>query len=117
MKNINQIDFADAQLKRINIEYDKAEIYIQLDDGKNSNLEIICSGLLGIDNLCIWDDTYIDNLSVIDADRNSQYLKEVFNAYLHSTPDRDLNKQIYDLKITLVNNITCHVYFQHYEIV
>ena len=117
MKDIKKIDFADACLKKINIEYDKAEIHIQLDDSKNSNLIIECSGLLGIDNLCIWDDTYIDSLSIVSADRNCNYLKEVFKAYLQSTSDRDLNKKIYDLKITLVNNITCHVYFQNYTII
>ena len=117
MKDINQIDFADANLNRLNIEYDKAEIYIQLDDGKRSDLIIKCRGLLGIDNLCIWDDTFIDSLKLVVADKNCRYLREVFNAYLQSTPERDLNQQIYDLKITFVNKITCHLYFQQYEIV
>ena len=113
---LNEIDFADSELKKLNIEYDKAEVFIQLDDEEKTKLVIDCSGLLGVDNLCIWDDTYIDSLSIHSADNNSEFLKEVFKAYIASTPERDLSKPIYDLKITFVNNLSCHIYIQKYEI-
>lgn len=114
--NLHKIDFADSELKKLNIEFDKAEVFIQLDDEKNTNIVIKCSGLLGVNNLCIWDDTYIDSLSILPADKDSEFLKEVFKVYISSTPDRDLSKPIYDLKITFVNNLSCHIYIQEYEI-
>ena len=114
--NLHEIDFADSELKDFDIKFDKAEVLIQLDDEKKTNILIKCSGFLGVDNLCIWDDTFIDSLSIIPADKDSEFLKEVFKTYITSTPDRDLTKPIYDLKITFSNKLSCHVYIQKYVI-
>ncbi len=114
--DLHEIDFADANFKRLNVEYDKAEIFIQLDDEKERNIVINCYGLIGINNLCIWDDTYIDSLTVTLADKKDEFLKDVFKNHALSIPGRDLTKPIYEMKITFVNNIICHIYFQAFEI-
>ena len=62
--NINEIDWADSQIKKIIVEYDKCNILIETDstNSQTSNYIITCSGLVGLTDLCIWDDTSLDDI-------------------------------------------------------
>lgn len=115
---INKFDFADAELKNIYISNDNIKISISLDDDKKTNLEIDCRNAIGMDNLCMWDDTYIDNLSVVLINDPDEYLKKVFKSYDVNADygKRSLRNPIFDIQITLINNITCHIYCQNYFI-
>ena len=111
---LKKIDFADSELLNISISYDTATLSIRLDDEKQSDITISCSGVVGLNNLIIWDDTNIMSLKIVEADKSSEYLKEVFKAYPHNINygGRYLSSPIKDLQITLSNNTTFHIYCQ-----
>ena len=107
---LNEIDWIDSQLEKITIEYDKAELLVECDSG---NYVITCTGLIGLTNLCIWDDTIIENIYVKNADPSSDsYLQNVFSNY-----DKDfdyagriLGENILILSVSIVNNTVFNLY-------
>ena len=111
---LKDIDFIDSTLLNINISYNKIEISIRLDDGKDSEITLVCYDVVGIDKLVIWDDTNIFRLKIVNADENSDYMKEVAKAYPNNIDygGRLITDQIKDLQITLSNDITFHIYCQ-----
>jgi len=75
------IFWPDSQLVKIQIEYNYAGLVIW-NDVLQKHLLVKCSGLAGINNLCIWDDTIIENIYVKNADLSSDsYLQNVFSNY------------------------------------
>lgn len=112
--NLKDIDFIDSTLLNINISYNEIEVSIRLDDGKDSQITLVCYNVVGIDKLVIWDDTNISCLKVANADENSDYMKEVIKAYPSNIDYgcRLITDQIKDLQITLSNDITFHIYCQ-----
>lgn len=63
MMEINQIDFADASLEKIVIEYNKINIWLELDN--KQKLEILCEDIVGVDNLCLWDENVLESIKVV----------------------------------------------------
>ena len=110
MIELNDVDWIDSQLEKITIEYDKAELLVECDSG---NYVITCTGLIGLTNLCIWDDTIIENICVKNADPSSDsYLQTVFSNY-----DKDfdyggriLGENILILSVSIINNTVFDLY-------
>ena len=110
MIELNDVDWIDSQLEKITIEYDKAELLVECDSG---NYVITCTGLIGLTNLCIWDDTSIENIYVKNADPSSDsYLQNVFSHY-----DKDfdycgriLGENILILSVSIINNTVFDLY-------
>ena len=106
------IDWADSNLEKIEIEYDKATLVIW-NDSLQQRLLIKCTGLAGLTNLCIWDDTHImsaDIKCVSNADNN--FLSGLYAAY-DETFDyggRSLRNGLLALNIELSNHSCFSVY-------
>ena len=108
--NLNDVDWIDSQLEKITIEYDKAELLVECESG---NYVITCTGLIGLTNLYIWDDTIVENIYVKNADLSSDvYLQNVF-----SNHDKDfdrggriLGENILILSISIINNTVFDLY-------
>ena len=49
------IDWADSNIDKIEIEYDCAKLLI-FNDTLQKNVCVSCTGFVGLTNLCIWDD-------------------------------------------------------------
>ena len=114
--DIKNIDFSDSVLLNIRVSYNEIVLSIRLDDGKDTEISLCCYGVVGLDNLVIWDDTDISKLRVVDADQNGAFMKQVHAAYDAFKDlgfgDKSLTDPIKDLQITLSNNITFHTYCQ-----
>ena len=79
--NISNINWADSDLENITIEYDHASLVIW-NDTLQKRLSVECSGLAGITNLCIWDDTIIMSTSVHPVcDMDNEFLSKLYTAY------------------------------------
>lgn len=110
MIELNDVDWIDSQLEKITIEYDKAELLVECDSG---SYVITCTGLIGLTNLCIWDDTIIENIYVKNADPSSDScLQNVFSNY-----DKDfdyggriLGENILILSVVIINNTVFNLY-------
>ena len=113
------INWADSQLENIHIEYDEAILLIW-NDAFNKRLFVRCTGLVGITNLCVWDDMTIFNACVIQVDNNNddEYLKALYKAY-DKTFDyggRKLNDGLLKLSVELTNHIRFSVYCLKIEV-
>ena len=110
MIELNDVDWIDSQLEKITIEYDKAELLVECDSG---NYVITCTGLIGLTNLCIWDDTIIENIYVKNADPSSDsYLQNVFSNYGKDFDycGRILGENILILSVSIINNTVFDLY-------
>ena len=110
MIELNDVDWIDSQLEKITIEYDKAELLVGCDSG---NYVITCTGLIGLTNLCIWDDTIIENIYVRNADPLSDsYLQNVFSHYGKDFDcgGRILGENILILSVSIINNTVFNLY-------
>ena len=110
MIELNDVDWIDSQLEKITIEYDKAELLVECDSG---NYVITCTGLIGLTNLCIWDDTIIENIYVRNADPLSDsYLQNVFSHYGKDFDcgGRILGENILILSVSIINNTVFNLY-------
>ena len=112
--NINDYAWADSNIEGISIEFDKATIEIW-NYSIDRKLSIVCSGLAGITNLCIWDDTIIESVELKPvSEYNTEFLRSLLNAY-----DKDydyggkmLKNGLLELRVLLVNKIPFSVYCQ-----
>ena len=113
----NEIDWADSQIERIAIEFDHAILFV-FNDTYKKLMEVHCTGLIGIDNLCIWDDTFIMEYDLTAVSNDNDYLKQVFEHYDKDFDygGRSLSDGILELKIELSNNITFSVYCLNVEV-
>lgn len=110
--NFTQIDWADSDLEHVEIEYNLAVLTI-FNDTLQKRLQVCCSGLVGITNLCVWDDTTImtaDIKPVIETD--NEFIKTVYNAYdkNFNYGGRSLDDGLLELSIELSNGIVFGVY-------
>jgi hypothetical protein len=116
--NFNCIDWADSNIERIIIEYDHAQLEIW-NDTLQKKLIVHCTGLVGVTNLCIWDDTIISfaNLKSV-SDYSDDYLRSVFVAYDKNFDygGRFLKDGLMELKINLVNDIMFSIYCQKVDV-
>lgn len=117
--NISNINWADSDLENITIEYDHASLVIW-NDTLQKRLSVECSGLAGITNLCIWDDTIILNVSVSSAsDSHNEFVRNLYAKYSKDKDygGRSLNEGLLELRIELANYISFSVYCQKIEVI
>ena len=113
------IDWADSNIEKIEIEYDCAKLLI-FNDTLQKNVCVSCTGFVGLTNLCIWDDQIIDSAEILPVSDNddSPFIREVFTAYdkEFNYGERWLNKGILELRIKLVNYISFSIYCQKIDV-
>ena len=115
--NINEMDWHDSQIEKITIEYDKAELLVHAHP--EGWYVITCTGLLGMTDLCIWDDTILYDMYAKKADtENDPYLQLVFSEYNKNWNygERSLTDDIYILTANIINNIPAKIYCQNIEV-
>ena len=119
--NFYNYDFADGSIESINIDYDKVELSIDLDVTQQSGtpekqpIKLICSEVVGLTDLCMWEDTIIFGAELKKvSDKNTPFLAKVFGIYpIENTSqffDKPLKESLLDLAIEMANNITFHIY-------
>lgn len=116
--NFYDIDWADSDLENICIEYDRATLVIW-NDALQKRMLINCSGLAGLTNLCIWDDTIIMNAQVLPvANSNNDFIRSLYAAYDKNNDfgGRSLSSGLLELKIELSNYISFSVYCLKIEV-
>ena len=78
-----------------------------------------CSGLVGITNLCIWDDTTILNAGIcVVENADNEFIRNIYTAY---DADKDyggrtLNHGLLKLSVELSNHITFYLYCQKIDV-
>ena len=119
--NFYNYDFADSSIESINIDYDKVELSIALDVTEQWGIperkivKLICSEVVGLTDLCMWDDTEIYGAKLKEvSDKNTPFLTKVFGAYPTENTsqffDNPLKESLLDLAIEMSNHITFHIY-------
>ena len=119
----NKIDWADSEIKDINIKYNELKMTIY-NDTLNKDLMVVCKNFAGITNLCIWDDTYIHSAKLEKVDNDCEFYRVIINAYTNNNgevdkfnKDRTLDNGLLKLSICLINGITCEIYCQSVDII
>ncbi len=111
----NNFDWSDSHIEKIEIEYDSIKLYI-FNDTLQRNVCMICTGFIGLTNLCIWDDLIIDyaETHLIADDESIPFMEMVYSAYdkNFNYGERYLNNGVVDVCIRLVNNISFDIYCQ-----
>ena len=113
------IYWPDSQLATIQIEYDRANLVIW-NEVLKKRLSVECSGLAGITNLCIWDDTIIMSASVYPVcDADNEFLNNLYTAYSKNKDygGRYLGEGLLEMRMELVNGIFFRVYCQKIEVI
>ena len=115
MMEFNNIDWADSNIEKIEIEYDSIKLYI-FNDTLQRNVCVICTGFIGVTDLCIWDDQIIDYADArqIADDENIPFMKMVYASYdkNFNYGERYLNNGVIEVCIRLINNIPFNIYCQ-----
>jgi len=118
MMNFLEIDWADSSLEKVEIEYDLAKLTF-FNDTFQKNMTVVCTGLAGISNLCIWDDTAVYNWDLSPVtDRSNPFLQELYTSYddrFDYGPDRRLT-DLLELKMQLSNDMWFYVYCLKVEV-
>ena len=113
------IDWADSNIDKIEIEYDCAKLLV-FNDTLQKNVCVSCTGFVGLTNLCMWDDQIIDDATVhqIQDDDDTTFIKTVFSAYDKdfNYGERWLNKGVLELRIKLINGIAFSIYCQKIDV-
>ena len=119
--NFYNYDFADGSIESINIDYDRVELSIDLDVTQQSGtpekqpIKLICSEVVGLTDLCMWEDTIIFGAELKEvSDKNTPFLAKVFGLYPTENTsqffDKSLKEHLLDLAIEMSNHITFHIY-------
>lgn len=117
--NFQDYHWADSDIENINIEYDHATLVIW-NATLQTRLSVECSGLAGITNLCIWDDTIIMSASVYPVcNTDHEFLSNLYTAYSKDKDygGRSLGSGLLELRIELANFISFSVYCQKIEVI
>ena len=110
--DFTNIDWADSNLERIEIEYDKAILLI-CNDTLQQKFRIKCTGLAGITNLCIWDDMDIVSAEIKPVvNDDNDFLANLYSAYdnNYNYGGRSLKDGLFALNVELTNSICFSVY-------
>ena len=116
---ISDIYWHDSQIEKISIEFDKAELLVESD---SKFYLITCTGLIGLTNLCFWDDTILWDMWVENADTSSDvFLKDVFANYdkdydYYFGGGRILGDDILVLVAHIINNIPAKIYCKKIDV-
>ena len=109
----------DGDIEKIEISSNSISIIIQHDDYEKS-IKILCNDVVGLTNLCMWEDTIINNATL-------EYVNGELSPFLQEVKDaHPLNGEFYDnqpiknkllcLSIALVNDIVFNIYCYSVEI-
>ena len=117
MSNIEKTNFynyflPDSYIQEIKINSDKVEIDIYWEV-KKKIIKIICQEVVGITDLCMWEDSIIgDNVCLKEVDYSSNdFLIRVYNAHQYVCDcGKTLRDRLLQLSIELTNNISFCVY-------
>ena len=111
MMDFENIDWADSDLEKIEIEYNKAILTI-FNYTLGTRLSVHCEGLIGLTNLCVWDDTTILSAQIVKPTDTDGFIQQVFSAYDKdfSYGGRMLNQGIVGLCVELTNFLVFRVY-------
>lgn len=111
----NSIAWADSNIDKIEIEYDRIRLYV-FNDAFQRNVCVICTGFIGLTDLCIWDDQIIDYAEIhqIADDESIPFMEMVYSAYDKNSEygARSLNEGVFDMCVRLINNTSFHIYCQ-----
>ena len=117
--NFYDIDWADSDIEKIEIEYNCATLFVY-NDTLQKQLIVKFNGFIGLTNLLIWDDQIIDHAEVQEIQDNNS---TPFIQMLFATYDKDfnygerwLNKGILEVQIHLVNHTFFSLYCQSIDI-
>ena len=117
--NFCDIDWADSDIEKIEIEYNCATLFV-FNDTLQKQLIVEFNGFIGLTNLLIWDDQIIDHAEVHEIQDNNS---TPFIQMLFATYDKDfnygerwLNKGILEVQIHLVNHTFFSLYCQSIDI-
>lgn len=111
------IDWHDSNIEEIIIKYDVATLFVWNDTFKK-NMVVICSGLAGITNLCIWDDTIIYDANVYPVtDEGNDFVRNLYAAYDKDFDygGRSLKDGLIEWRIELVNGISFSIFCLNIE--
>lgn len=109
----------DSQLIKIQIQYDHASLLIY-NDSLQKKILIVCSGLAGITNLCIWDDMIIMEAKIHPADNaNTEFMRKMYTTYDKNTDygGRSLSDGMQELRMELENHIVFSVFCQKIQVI
>ena len=113
---ISDIYWHDSQIEKISIEFDKAELLVESD---SKFYLITCTGLIGLTNLCFWDDTILWDMWVENADTSQDvFLQDVFTNYNKKIDygGRTLEDDILVLVAHIINNIPAKIYCKKIDV-
>lgn len=120
MNNFFKYCWHDGDIDRIEISSNQISIVI-LHDDYDSPITIMCHEVVGLTNLCMWEDTIINNATLESVGGNlSPFLQEVKSTHqivgevYNNPPIRD---DLLCLSIELVNDIVFKIYCYDVEIV
>lgn len=118
MSRFDDYFWPDSNIESITIEYDKIVLMIY-NASTNKKLAIVCTGLAGITNLCIWDDTVIFDVNLQLADEDDQFVRQLRSAYscdIETGINRRLRNGLITLSIELSNHIVFAIYCLSVEV-
>ncbi len=111
--NFNDLSWHDSQINSINIQDDQIVIYVY-QDALEKDCRIVCKEVVGITDLCMWDDSIISSAAATKlTDFSRDFLKSVLKAYGHnynSDEYKALRDGMIDVSVELVNGIVFHIY-------
>ena len=116
---VNNYYWADSDLESIHIEYDRAVLTIW-NDHIQKKLLINCSGLAGLTNLCIWDDTIILGVKIHPVTKlENEFVHNLYSIYKKDFDygGRSLSSGLMELRIELSNHLSFSVYCLEIDIV
>lgn len=112
------IDWADSELEKVQIEHDLAILTIW-NDTLQRRIDVVCTGLAGITDLCIWDDMIIlrAELNTV-TDENDVFVRKLYSVYDREFDygRRSLKEGLQELRIELSNRMIFSVYCQNVKI-
>ena len=111
-------DWIDSDIENIYVEYDHAKLII-FNDTCRKRLSVDCYGFVGINNLCMWDDTIIMSAHVHNVCHlDNEFIRNLYAAYDENSDygGRSLKNGLMELKIELVNGIAFSLYCQKIEV-
>ncbi len=115
----NNIDWADSNIDRIEIEYDRAKLFV-FNDTLQKQLIVKFNGFIGMTNLLIWDDQIIDYAEVheVQDDNTTPFIQMLFATYDKdfNYGERWLNRGVLEVQIRLINHTTFSLYCQSIDI-
>ena len=123
--NINEHDFwkyswHDADIEKIEMSSNQITITVQHDEYAEP-IKILCSDVLGLTDLCMWQDTIIFNATLKKVTQElPSFLQQVKNAYSYEESiykNPPIKDNLLCLSVELVNDIAFHIYCYDVEIV